>query len=105
MQAKQNTDRLELIHTQLDEKVSALHDHLQEMLMALQRTEELLQRRLAAVEERVSDRVKKMTQQSRDASEAWIAPFVFLVTLCGLVVTSVPRKRVSCGVFWVRWSA
>jgi hypothetical protein len=79
VQAKQNADRLELIHTQLDEKVSALHDHLQEMLMALQRTEELLQNRLAAVEERVSARVKQMTQDSRSASDAWIAPFVLLV--------------------------
>lgn len=56
-----------------------LHNHLQEMLVSLQKTEVKLSERLAALESRVNARVQRMTDESLQASNAWLTPFVVLV--------------------------
>ena len=56
-----------------------LHEHLQKMIETLQRSEYIIEQRVAAVEDRIKARVEHMTSVSTSASRSWIIPFALLV--------------------------
>ena len=57
-----------------------LHEHLQEMLLAVQRTEALLKAQLIEVEARVTQHTERARDEVVAASSAWLGPFAVLVS-------------------------